>query len=77
MLGNRLRFSAVTPQCFLLNPLIVVCTQKIDLSEEMIDRAYEEAEEAEEEAMEEAREKRRVAANRPMVYGPIPGKCVV
>ena len=43
----------------------------------MIDRAYEEAEEAEKEALEEAREKRRVAANRPMVYGPIPGTCIV
>ena len=52
-------------------------SQKIDLSEEMIDRAYEEAEEAEREALEEAREKRSVFANRPMVYGPIPGTCTI
>ena len=43
----------------------------------MIDRAYEKAAEAEEEALEEAREKRRVLGNRPMVYGPIPGTCIV
>ena len=73
MLRTCRRLSTGTLQCFVINTFIAVCTQKIDWSEAMIDRAYEEAEETEEEALEEAREKRRVPGNRPMVYGPIPG----
>ena len=70
------RFNTMT-QIFAIKPFYFRISQKIDLSEEMIDQAYKEAEEAEREALEEAREKRGVLANRPMVYGPIPGTCTV